>query len=790
MKKYFIGAWLLLTLPLISMAQKNTSLVGHLAYPEVELNDVWGYVDAQGREYALVGTREGVSIVSLTDPAQPAELFYLPGIETAWRDLKTHNSFAYVSNEGGDGIRIIDLTYLPDSVSYKDTILNGVKTAHNVYIDEGYLYVPGTNNFNGGFAIFDLNPDPWNPVFRSAYDDFYVHDVYVRNDLAYSAEITKGQLRIIDVSDKSNPQPLGDAQYPDAFTHNTWLNDAGDVCYTTDEYGAGYLMAWDVADPGDIQLLDRIRSSLSDEEAIPHNVHVLNDFLVTSYYRDGLHIVDANRPGNLVEVGYYDSSPLVGDGFNGAWGAYPFLPSGLVLVTDIEEGLFVLDVNYQRACYLEGRITDAETGFPIGQVKIGFSGEVDQERSRTNGNYALGVANAGEYEITFQRFGYEPETLLVNMDNGVLIEEDLVLNPRPRQALTFKVVDALTQEPIEDVRIEAQGPVSEAFFSYQTGANGTDKENFMVLDAYTITVGKWGYISQQFDLEVDANTGEEVLIQLSRGYYDDFVLDFDWTVQSTSIRGQWERGEPIGTYETLFGWGIQNPEFDHPDDLGNYCYVTGNAGGAAFGDDVDWGYTRLLSPPMDLGFYVNPVIQYHWWLVNWSLKNGGQPGNDFLAVSLTDGIDTVLIDQYIGPFDTTWNEASFVVRDSFPDLSRPFQLIFYTQDLERSTLDAVEAGIDFVQVREGELPADEESGVSVFPNPVQDLLHLVLTQAPPDPQQPLEFDLIDLAGRSYDLPTVSQWERGYRFSFPYPHGLYILRISQNGEPIDQVKILK
>jgi hypothetical protein len=58
---------------------------------------------------------------------------------------------------------------------------------------------------------------------------------------------------------------------------------------------------------------------------------------VSSYYTSGLQIVDAEYPNNLVEVGYYDHSAFFGNTYSGSWGAYPYLPSGLILSTDIEE---------------------------------------------------------------------------------------------------------------------------------------------------------------------------------------------------------------------------------------------------------------------------------------------------------------------------------------------------------------------------------------------------------------------------------------------------------------------
>ena len=68
-------------------------------------------------------------------------------------------------------------------------------------------------------------------------------------------------------------------------------------------------------------------------------------------------IVDAHRPDNLIETGYYDTSPgSSGNGYNGCWGVYPYFSNSLIAASDIEEGLFILQPDYQRASHLEGSI--------------------------------------------------------------------------------------------------------------------------------------------------------------------------------------------------------------------------------------------------------------------------------------------------------------------------------------------------------------------------------------------------------------------------------------------------
>ncbi|HHG85687.1 MAG TPA: choice-of-anchor B family protein, partial [Bacteroidetes bacterium] len=245
-----------------SQASLNLTLAGHINPPS-DLNDVWGYVDGiNNKEYAICGVMAGGEIiVDVTNPSSPQIVQTLPGISSTWRDLKVWGSYAYITNESGNGLRVIDLSNLPNSVLYKDTIIHGMNSAHNLYIDNGFAYVVGPDIANGGMVFLDLS-NPWHPAYAGEYNTHYIHDVYVRNDIAYAGELSNG-LTLINVANKSNPVILANRQYQGNFTHNTWLNDAGTVCFTTDEVSAGKITAFDISNLNNIDLLDEIQSSLS-----------------------------------------------------------------------------------------------------------------------------------------------------------------------------------------------------------------------------------------------------------------------------------------------------------------------------------------------------------------------------------------------------------------------------------------------------------------------------------------------------------------------------------------------
>ncbi len=326
---------------------------------ESKANDIWGYTDENSREYAIMGLENGTTIVDVTDPNNTEELFFIEGVFSVWRDIKTFNHHAYITHDytpdtSGFGLLIIDLNNLPNSI---DTLtITQIDTfeyrrAHNIFIDEnGFAYLFGSNLFNGGAIILDLNNDPKAPEYAGSYSTEYIHDGFVRGDTMWTSEINAGQFAVVDVSNKLNPSILSIQETPNRFTHNCWLSDNGKVLYTTDERPGAYVTAYDVSDLSDINELDRYQSS-PGFDVIPHNVFVKGKYLYISYYKDGLIVIDASDPKSLKQIGFHDTSPQFpsGDGFQGCWGVYPYLPSGNIIASDREEGLYVFTIKNEQS---------------------------------------------------------------------------------------------------------------------------------------------------------------------------------------------------------------------------------------------------------------------------------------------------------------------------------------------------------------------------------------------------------------------------------------------------------
>jgi len=426
-------------IPFFVSAQLNMSELGYFDVVSLHnsgASDIWGYVDGNGNEYAIVGLNDGTSIVDVTDPANPFEVFFEPGMNSIWRDIKTWGNYAYVTTEEPQGLLIIDLSTLPGNSNLTTTYYNGPgsdpwASAHNLFIDEnGICYIFGANRGNGGAIMLDLTIDPMNPVEVGIVDNWYAHDGVARGDTLYMGHINDGHMSIWDVSDKANPVILGQQVTPGNFSHNLWMSDDGDYIYTTDEITNGFIGEFDISDPTNIVELDRIQSN-PGMDVIPHNSHFIEDYIVTSYYRDGVTVHDVSNKGNMVEVGNFDTSPsFSGDGFNGCWGVYPWLPSGNIITSDIENGLHILGVTYNRGCYLEGTVTDAASTAPINGADIELVTTSLSDQTTIIGSYTAGYAIAGSYDVIYSHPAYVSDTIYgVSLVNGQVTIQDVQLIP-------------------------------------------------------------------------------------------------------------------------------------------------------------------------------------------------------------------------------------------------------------------------------------------------------------------------------------------------------------------------
>jgi choice-of-anchor B domain-containing protein len=297
----------------------------------------WGYTSPDGRRFALTGTSLGLSIVEVTDPSRPRSVGVVPGPANQWREVKTFRGYAYVTSEARAGLDIVDLR-VPDQPRRVQTWNRTFDSAHSLWIDEerGLLYAHGTAT---GMHVLDVGANPEDPAEVGVFNGFYIHDSYGRGTTLYAAAIRDGFVGVLDVSNPANITEVTRFLTGGRFTHNTWLTRDGRYLFTTDERISRPVEGWDLFD---IMEPLKVSEYIAAPGTIPHNVMVDGDRLVLSHYTEGVHLLDVTDPERPALLGFYDTYPGQSGGFNGAWGAYIFPGTDLILVSDIQGGLFVI----------------------------------------------------------------------------------------------------------------------------------------------------------------------------------------------------------------------------------------------------------------------------------------------------------------------------------------------------------------------------------------------------------------------------------------------------------------
>jgi choice-of-anchor B domain-containing protein len=748
-----------------SQSTLNTTQLGHLSYTK-SLNDVRGAA-YNGREYALVGVRDGLSIVDVTDPTAPTEVFFGPGPSSTWRDPFFHNGHAYCVTEGGGGMLIVDMSPLPTTAPLPTTLYTGstfeFESAHNMFIDtdNDKAYIFGTDNIDGAI-ILDIS-NPMSPVELGVWNDFYIHDGFIRGDTMWAACLEEGVF-VVDISNPSNPITLANWDTPSEFAHNVWPSDDNAYCYTTDEVTSGFVAAYDMSNLQNVVETDKARHPLSDGAA-PHNAHFFNDYIVTSHYRDGLTVHDASDPSNIVLTGYFDSSPASGNGFNGAWGAWPYLPSGNILVSDIEEGLFILGVDYVRAAKLEGTVTEFGSGNLLNGVQIEVVGSGLNELTNLFGDYATGTATAATYDVTFQKGGYISQTITgVVLTNGQTEILDVELKPQASFILSGTVTELGTGTPIEGATLVFENE----FFTKQftTNSDGIYTDNNFFEGNYDVTIDAWGYVGQCSTVSASASATPPNF-ELEVGYEDNFVLDLGWTVNGNAGAGTWERGIPVGT---TFDGQFSNPGSDAGSNCGERAYVTGNGGGNAGSDDVDDGVTALVSPIMDLTTYVNPTIQFDYWFFN---DGGNNTPNDSFVAKVDNGSDTITLGTLVLS-NSQWVAFSAPLTGQVA-ITSTMHLIIEVADNDPGHL--VEGGLDNFRIAHstGISSNTNDISISLFPNPAIETVNILVGTLVKNGS----VQLYDLSGKA--VGNSQELTQGLNvISTPKVPGVYLCEILING----------
>ena len=400
-------------------------------------NSCWGYISPAGREYAIIGVSSGTAFVEITNPAAATLKAFIAGPTSLWRDVRVFRNYCYAGSEAGSGIQVFDMTNLDSAGTVADlgTVLTPTTTTaatHTLAIDEvsGFLYRAGGGAT--GIRIYDLNANPANPTYVGAWSTVYVHECQVKTfttgpyagrQIAFccggqnTGNVNTG-LYIVDVTNKAAPVQLSYTTYANArYCHQGWLDAQQQYFYINDELDEGASVATTttiILDVSNLNAPTFAGTFTNGNTAIGHNLYIKDNILYEANYRSGIRVYDlaVNRL-NPPEKAFFDTYPGSDTAqFNGLWNIWPYFPSGTVIGSDIERGLFVWTIQDPLATYTvaappatilpAGGSTVDVTIAPIGTAQLNpASARMTTSWGTTSTSSALTHLGGNSYRGTF-----------------------------------------------------------------------------------------------------------------------------------------------------------------------------------------------------------------------------------------------------------------------------------------------------------------------------------------------------------------------------------------------------
>lgn len=554
----------------------------------------WSYIHSNGDEYAIIGvngltsTTGGTAIYNVTNPAAPSLVGFISGPSSIWREMKSYRDWIYVVTEGtgpGQGLQIIRMTN-PEAPVLVATYTTNFFRSHTVSVDttRGLLVCNGTTGPSGGtgMRILALNnpgisatPEtpveiawwPGGAIPISGTD--YIHDSVPIGNRLYASSIYPGIQRVLDITNPAAPTQLAAWNYPGGFTHNAWPDATGNFLYVTDEVKGQPLKIFDISNLAAPTLENAITSN---PQAIVHNAHVRGDKLYLANYTEGIRALDLSDPCHPAEFGWADSYPGPSGGFAGVWAVCPFFPSGTVIASDRNSGLYVYrevqDYGILRAevvnggtepaahacgtapgscCCAPGPCTCGATALPGGpfpDVEVFVTTQGDSLVTPADGIVQF-APSPGSHTVLARRFGYydASETRTVSVGSSETVTLSLV--PKPAVQFTGTVRDASNGNPLEGAEVN----LAYTHVHQHTGPSGVYSLSIPD-DMYLLQVRRGGYVPFVIERRIGPGFPGQDYSLPPAAVWDPLEVVGSWVIGAAgdnAFQGVWTRVAPLGT---------------------------------------------------------------------------------------------------------------------------------------------------------------------------------------------------------------------------------------------------
>lgn len=268
-----------------------------------------------GIVYITAG-QKGLTIINATTPSSAYHLSHVPGY---YYDVHKSGDYVYLAAQyPNDDLRIVDVSDLANPVLLDYSRGLTRNSVESVYVNGDYIYA-------GVYTGLDIINKNGRTISKAGESTLFTdaRGIHVMEDYAYVSCNNDPDVRVFDVSTKSNPVSYS----------NLTINGVGSSLFLLDEstgYTTGnYVTAINISNPGSPTVIDN-----SDKGVNTGNLMVVGDFA----YTDELGIFSTENKNNIMNVSKISIDDATGIYVQGDYAYFPQYFSGRSMhVIDISD---------------------------------------------------------------------------------------------------------------------------------------------------------------------------------------------------------------------------------------------------------------------------------------------------------------------------------------------------------------------------------------------------------------------------------------------------------------------